>query len=193
MAKLKMPLLSIGATGKIAKAIVFFGWKGLDVAREYVIPSNPRTPAQTAQRSKMSTAVATWHSIAWTAADLTGWTLWASIATKVMTGFNSFVLVGGGTWAPLWDGRNSPNLPADRGLIVAGAAGLANATVRYGLKPRVMLNTGALIWDSVQLQWEFDIPAATYVTGDRVYFQFYEGATFATATGITGIYYFDMP
>jgi len=30
MAKLKAPLLSFGASGAIAKAIVYFGWKGLN-------------------------------------------------------------------------------------------------------------------------------------------------------------------
>ncbi len=57
MAKLKAPLMSFGASGAIAKAIVYFPWKGLNVAREYVIPSNPRTTLQTTQRGYLSDAV----------------------------------------------------------------------------------------------------------------------------------------
>ncbi len=57
MAKLKAPLMSFGASGAIAKAIVYFPWKGLNVAREYVIPSNPKTTLQTTQRGYLSDAV----------------------------------------------------------------------------------------------------------------------------------------
>ncbi|GAI68425.1 unnamed protein product [marine sediment metagenome] len=57
MAKLKAPLLSFGASGAIAKAVVYFPWKGLNVAREYVIPANPRTALQTTQRGYLTAAV----------------------------------------------------------------------------------------------------------------------------------------
>src|SRR3972149_2455449 len=38
MAKLKAPLLSFGASGKLADTLVYFPWKGLAVVRSYVIP-----------------------------------------------------------------------------------------------------------------------------------------------------------
>jgi len=62
MAKLKAPLLSLGASGAIGKAIVFFNWKGLDVAREYVVPSNPQTTGQTTQRDYLTACVAAVHA-----------------------------------------------------------------------------------------------------------------------------------
>ncbi|MBA7669947.1 hypothetical protein ES703_78087 [subsurface metagenome] len=62
MAKLKAPLLSLGASGAIGKALVFFGWKGIDAVREYVIPSNPKTTAQNTQRGYMIAAVAAIHA-----------------------------------------------------------------------------------------------------------------------------------
>ncbi|MBA7570560.1 hypothetical protein ES708_12312 [subsurface metagenome] len=68
MAKLKAPLLSLGASGAIGKAIVYFPWKGLNVAREYVIPSNPKTTLQTTQRGYLSAAVDAIHTAQ---ADLT--------------------------------------------------------------------------------------------------------------------------
>ncbi|GAI58995.1 unnamed protein product, partial [marine sediment metagenome] len=63
MAKLKAPLLSLGASGAIGKAIVYFPWKGLNVAREYVIPSNPQTKAQGFQRGYLKTMVADIHVV----------------------------------------------------------------------------------------------------------------------------------
>ncbi|MBA7659316.1 hypothetical protein ES703_67293 [subsurface metagenome] len=62
MAKLKAPLMSLGASGAIGKALVFFNWKGLDVVREYVIPANPKTEAQTTQRSYVTSATAAIHA-----------------------------------------------------------------------------------------------------------------------------------
>jgi len=46
MARLTAPLLSLGASGSIAKALVFASWKGIPYARVHVIPTNPNTVAQ---------------------------------------------------------------------------------------------------------------------------------------------------
>jgi hypothetical protein len=61
MAKLKAPLLSLGASQQLGKTLVFFPWKGLNVAREYVVPANPRTASQTTQRGYLSDAVEQVH------------------------------------------------------------------------------------------------------------------------------------
>lgn len=57
MAILKAPLFSLGASGKLGGALVYFSWKGLNVVREYVIPANPRTSGQTTQRGYLSDVV----------------------------------------------------------------------------------------------------------------------------------------
>lgn len=62
MAKLKAPLLSLGAAGAIGKSLVYFPWKGLDVVREYVVPSNPKTSGQTTQRGYLAGAVDLIHA-----------------------------------------------------------------------------------------------------------------------------------
>lgn len=62
MAKLNAPLLSFSASGKIADALVYFAWKGINVVRQYVIPSNPKTAAQTTQRGYLTAAVAAIHT-----------------------------------------------------------------------------------------------------------------------------------
>ncbi len=46
MAKVTGPLMSMSASGKIADAIVFFGWKGTNVVRQWLKPSNPQTSQQ---------------------------------------------------------------------------------------------------------------------------------------------------
>jgi len=46
MAKVTGPLMSMSASGKIADAIVFFGWKGTNVVRQWLKPSNPQSTSQ---------------------------------------------------------------------------------------------------------------------------------------------------
>lgn len=62
MAKLKAPLLSFGASGQIAKTIVYFPWKGLNVARKHVVPANPNTTDQQTQRGYVTAGVAKIHA-----------------------------------------------------------------------------------------------------------------------------------
>lgn len=46
MAKVTGPLFSVSASGKIADAIVFFGWKGRNVVRQWLKPANPMSGLQ---------------------------------------------------------------------------------------------------------------------------------------------------
>ena len=50
MAKVTGPLYSVSASGKIADSMVFFGWKGLSVVRQWIIPANPQSADQGDQR-----------------------------------------------------------------------------------------------------------------------------------------------
>lgn len=61
MAKVNAPLFSFNASGKLAKSLVYFGWKGLDVVRSYVVPTNPKSDAQEDQRDYLRKAVAKIH------------------------------------------------------------------------------------------------------------------------------------
>jgi len=94
LAKLKAPLFSLGASGQLGKALVFFGWKGLDVVREYVVPSNPKTTAQTTQRGYLTDAVAAIHTAQGHgtdplySGDVSAYALWASIVQSATTWFN---------------------------------------------------------------------------------------------------------
>lgn len=54
MARLTAPLMSFGARGQLGKSVVFFPWKGVNSARSYVKPANPKTTAQTTHRDLFS-------------------------------------------------------------------------------------------------------------------------------------------
>ncbi len=46
MAKVTAPLMSMSASGKIGNALVYFGWKGVNCVREFIIPANPQSAGQ---------------------------------------------------------------------------------------------------------------------------------------------------
>lgn len=100
MAKLKGPLFSLGASQQLGKALVFFGWKGLNVVREYVIPSNPRTTGQTTQRGHLTNMVGKIHAAQASAThplverDVRAYALWASVVQAATTWYNQAVRNG---------------------------------------------------------------------------------------------------
>ncbi len=49
-AKVTGPLFSVSASGKVADTLVFFGWKGVNVVRQWLKPANPQVAAQGDQR-----------------------------------------------------------------------------------------------------------------------------------------------
>jgi len=51
MATVKGPLLSMDASGQIAKTQVYGSWKGIAYSRRYVVPSNPKSTEQTLTRN----------------------------------------------------------------------------------------------------------------------------------------------
>ena len=60
MARITAPLLSFGASGTLAKTLVFSKWKGRPYARQHVVPANPQTVGQNLTRNSFSFAAATW-------------------------------------------------------------------------------------------------------------------------------------
>jgi hypothetical protein len=95
MAKLKGPLFSLGASGAIAKTLVYFPWKDLPVVREYVVPTNPRTARQNTQRGYLIAAVAKIHAVQADAlsplieTDIVAYALLGSIQATPRTWFNT--------------------------------------------------------------------------------------------------------
>lgn len=100
MAKLKAPLFSFGASGQLAKSLVFMSWKGLNTVREYVIPANPKSDDQIAQRAFIKVMVPAVHDAQLRAThplNTTDYAAYSALATKlgkVMTWFNMIVKLG---------------------------------------------------------------------------------------------------
>lgn len=92
-------MFSFNAAGQLARSLVYFGWKGLDVVRSYVIPSNPKSTAQVTQRGYFTAGVAAIHAAlalaanAMDAADKAAYAALASIRATPRTWFNEIVKV----------------------------------------------------------------------------------------------------
>lgn len=54
MAVVRGPFLALSARGQVAKSLVSANWRGVPYVRQYVVPSNPRTTAQTTTRNTFS-------------------------------------------------------------------------------------------------------------------------------------------
>ena len=94
MAKIKGPLFSFGARGQLGKALVFSSWHGIKDVRSHVVPANPNTVAQGAQRGVVADTMALWGTTHLNNVDRAAFNLAGNTAFKRITGYNSFVQQG---------------------------------------------------------------------------------------------------
>lgn len=168
MAKVTAPLMSLDARGQFAKTMVFIGWKGIRTVRQFVIPANPNTAAQQAQRTLMAAAVATWKILGAVAKD--AWNSWAPYESKPMSGFNSQ------TKAAIAFQKASPDAalsneisltPGDTILTatciltkISNQAPVPSATgfeLLYGTDARNLSFSESLVWNAGTTVYDFDL------------------------------------
>ncbi len=190
MAKLKAPLLSLGASGQIGKSIVYFPWKGIDCAREYVVPANPKTAGQLTQRGYLGSAVDAWHAALYTAPDVTAWNRFAGVAAKVMSGFNRMVkefldeIISGNAWEEIKEVVAS--------AITATTFTVTVSKVSAGNAPHLWLGTSktfftdqGVLTDLTGDSWDIDLTA---LNASTLYYYYIDVGATATDYGRTGIY-----
>jgi hypothetical protein len=188
MAKTIMPLASARASGQLAKMLVYFGWKGLNVVRGYVIPSNPNTAGQQAQRTVFTNAVDKWHDTAMIALDKTAWNLFATTFAEIMSGFNVFVkkfiegALLGTVWQKVYNAVFTDQAAGHLQLVVDTDDTLAALKLRYGESKTFMPNT--INSSGAGASQTFDI--TPLVDGVTYYIQVYTDA--ASSDCWTGIY-----
>lgn len=199
MAKLKAPLFSLGAGGALGKALVFFGWKGLNVVREYVVPSNPRTSGQTTQRGYLGDAVEAIHSAMAEATrtldeqDIMAYALLASLRATPRTWFNEIVkqwldqkvaglqptVYRGGSLTPAVDAIVFKLFQDDDGPAVT------NGNLHYGTSKTALIHTIATT--PAQMQAGKNMPGL--VTGTKYFIQFRPTLPVGSIGANSGIYY----
>lgn len=190
MAKLKAPLMSLGARGQLGKALVFFPWKGLDVVREFVVPANPKSTAQLAQRTLFTAAVTAFHTALYSALDMTAWNRLAGIAASVMTGFNRMCQdhinegVLGSTWTDIKNVVVSAIITTGFTVNITKVSAGNAPTIRWGTSKTWMPDSASMA-DLTGNDWDYDITGLSPNT--LYYFTIDVGAT-GVDWGRVGIY-----
>lgn len=197
MAKLKAPLLSLGASQQIGKSLVFYPWKGLDVVREYVIPSNPKTSGQTTQRGYMTEAVAQIHELQGGAAaylhaiDVQAYALWASVVQAATTWFNQAVRnwidqrVAGLAGNIFYWGSTTPGADQLGVIVLNGPTVITAGTFKYGTSKTALIHSEA----ANCVAGSSDATLTGLTTGVKYYWQFVPSAPASCVGQKSGIYY----
>lgn len=184
MAKTTAPLLSFGASGKLADTLVFGRWKGVDYARQYVVPANPQSSAQQTQRGYFTGAVSEWHttgSAALEGEDKEAWGRYAS-TLGAMSGFNAFVRswvkerVAGGTPPGHFYGVSNEDLDGDDFGVDVEGDGLSSESVTihignsltfFGVSDSVNASGGTASFSGID---------TGFSAGERIYWYFEVGS-----------------
>ena len=91
MAIVRTPILSFKASGTLSRSVTYGNWKTLNTVREYVVPTDPNTPAQQEQRTALADAVAFARTI-WSLPGIkAAWNRQADRSGKRITGWNLFL------------------------------------------------------------------------------------------------------
>jgi len=94
MVKLRGPMFSLGASGTLADAVTFSICKGRPYARERVIPSNPKSAAQTGRRAMFA-----FLSQAWAALDAAEKATYQDLADELVSApFNAYMKINMERW-----------------------------------------------------------------------------------------------
>lgn len=190
MAKLTAPLFSFGARGSLAKALTYFPWKGIDCVRSYVIPANPQTALQTAQRGHLEDAVDAWHDAPYTAADVIAWNRWANTVAAILSGFNIMIrtfinqAILGNTWERL---RNATvdGVAANTFNVHVQKIGGGNApTCHYGTR-KTHFPDSQVLGDEGGATWGAGLAG---LAADTLYYFYFDVGTPNTDYARTGIY-----
>ena len=197
MAKLKGPLFSLGASQQLGKVIVYFPWKGLNLAREYVVPANPKTTGQVTQRGHLTAAVAAVHAVQANAThpllpiDVSAYALWASVVQAATTWFNQAVrcwvdqLIAGLT-GYLWSGAVNTPGASNLGVEIYDTIGTVTAgNFKYGTSKTALINSMA----ATVLTPKFSATIAGLTTGVKYFWQLVPTAPAGAVGAKSGIYY----
>ncbi|MGQ9847534.1 MAG: hypothetical protein ACUVQP_08560 [Bacteroidales bacterium] len=189
MAKVNMPLLGISATGQLGKSLVYFNWKGLNVVRRYIIPTNPRSGLQQTQRGYFSDAIEAFHNANFTVEDRQAWNTLASLSPSPMSGFNAFIqgyisaLISEMSFTILRN-MNISNRTSSSATITFNIGSDKNSKLFWGTSKTFMSNqvTGSFSSGVVTFNLT-DLPPSS-----NIYFRVFNTAT--GEAGFTGIYSF---
>jgi hypothetical protein len=163
MAKVTAPLMSLDASGTVAKTAVFSKWKGRNYVRLHVTPMNPNTTSQKVVRSKAGTIAKAAHAVLTAKADVLKIGSEFYVAAKAAA-------IATQSWISSMQKRLFPVFAA----VVAAYTALTTVKALYV--------TAA---EGTSLVSYTDKSAATHTAGEQLYILAYYASTFLAYTGFT--------
>ena len=194
--------MSLGASGQLGKALVFFSWKGLNVVRQHIVPTNPNTQPQKDQRAWVTLAVANIHDAMAKVVgplgeiDKIAYATWASIVKAATTWFNQAVKsqidqnVAGKNCFPYRGGVITPASGQVTVLLYADGidtGGITAGKFWYGTSKTALLSSIAGTIDLVNHTVTKAITGLT--NGTKYYFQFRPSEVAVYIGNDSGIYH----
>ncbi len=132
-----MPLLGVSASGTIGDSVTFGRWRGVNYARQRVVPANPRTTAQQSQRTLVKFVVGAWQRLPVISQDA----FIAAARNTHMTGYNLFtkrnlISLAGATnaFAVVVSPGMGGSIPLS-GISATGGAGTIDVSATVGYLP----------------------------------------------------------
>lgn len=120
MSKTTAPLLSFGASGAIAKTMVYASWKGRPYVRRHVIPANPNSSEQQLTRNTFRFLTNLWKYYPGSAVD--AWKQYAD--SSRITDRNAFIKLNNGPLRTQTDLLAMTISPSAGSGVIAAAIGL---------------------------------------------------------------------
>lgn len=107
--KVTGPGMSLSASGSLAGTLVYSRWKGRPYIRQLVIPSNPKSPAQTAFRGMWGFLSNQWKNFA-----PEDWALWVPLGEQGnYSPFNAYVKFNQDRWSHVQYPKMTPDIAPD--------------------------------------------------------------------------------
>lgn len=165
-------------------------WKGVGYIKEKANPSNPNTPAQSAQRTDFAAQVNLWHTLGYTQADKAAFNVLAGRQSKALTGFNMYMSTyrkayGAGDAGQYFYGLAGAKVVND--LNITGFSDSNEVTEIY------CYTTSFTFWHSqagIPIALAIDETVLTANIPDTGYFQIQNNS--AGFAGLSGYYYYDI-
>jgi len=136
MVKVVGPLMSMDASGSLAKSMVFSKWKGRNYVRQLVTPSNPKTGGQVGVRAMFKFLAQNWTA----SVDAAYKATWEDrAADAIISPFNAFMSYNQNRWrqfnAPseAYPALEDDATPSAALLAVEGAVRLVTCTLTYDM------------------------------------------------------------
>ena len=122
------------ASGKQGNQFVYFPWRGVQVGRDYVTPTNPQTPDQILVRNHLTTLAQSWASLS--PSEVLSWQNYAAANPRINRLGESVVSTALGMYVAfnsiLMAREDSPIDTAPTGSATAGASAVLSAAIAGG-------------------------------------------------------------